>query len=142
MPSIAIIGGGPAGSLLAILLARRGLSPVVYERSPPFVPSLLAGGRSINLALAARGINALRHAGVDAEVTDLMIAMRGRMLAQGDLRLIALRRDAVDIGAGLAVEEGQHERQRGRDLCLAVLARHLDVRLAKPAQASAVLPAE
>ena len=31
-PRIAIIGGGPAGSLLAILLARRGLKPVVIER--------------------------------------------------------------------------------------------------------------
>jgi 2-polyprenyl-6-methoxyphenol hydroxylase-like FAD-dependent oxidoreductase len=29
----AIIGGGLAGSLLAILLARRGLAPVVVERA-------------------------------------------------------------------------------------------------------------
>ncbi len=97
--SIAIIGGGPAGSLLAILLARRGLAPLVIERSPRFsatapcvalprasipssatAPAAPRGGRSINLALAARGIAALRRAGIDAEVAKLMIPMRGRMV--------------------------------------------------------------
>ena len=78
-PRIAIVGGGPSGSLLAILLARRGLVPTVIERSPPFVATA-GGGRSINLALAARGIAALKRAGIDAEVRELMIAMRGRML--------------------------------------------------------------
>jgi kynurenine 3-monooxygenase len=77
---IAIVGGGPAGSLLAILLARRGFHPVVIERSPPFTPTGQAGGRSINLALAARGIDALKRAGLDREVSELMIPMRGRMI--------------------------------------------------------------
>jgi kynurenine 3-monooxygenase len=79
-PRIAIVGGGPAGSLLAILLAQRGLTPFVIERSPPFKAGAPQGGRSINLALAARGIAALRRAGIDAEVAKLMIPMRGRML--------------------------------------------------------------
>lgn len=77
---IAIIGGGPAGSLLAILLARRGLKPFVIERSAPFAKEAQRGGRSINLALAARGIGALRRAGIEADVAALMIPMRGRML--------------------------------------------------------------
>src|SRR5262245_5665812 len=68
---IAIVGGGPAGSLLAILLARRGFEPVVIERSAPFTVGAAAGGRSINLALAARGIAALERAGVDREVREL-----------------------------------------------------------------------
>jgi kynurenine 3-monooxygenase len=77
---IAIIGGGPAGSLLAILLARRGLAPVVIERGARFAAAAPRGGRSINLALAARGIAALRGAGIDATVAKLMIPMRGRMV--------------------------------------------------------------
>jgi kynurenine 3-monooxygenase len=78
--SITIIGGGPAGSLLAILLARRGLAPVVIERGPRFSYEAPRGGRSINLALAARGIAALRRAGIEAEIAKLMIPMRGRMV--------------------------------------------------------------
>jgi kynurenine 3-monooxygenase len=38
------------------------------------------GGRSINLALAARGIAALRRAGIEGEVAELLIPMRGRMV--------------------------------------------------------------
>jgi len=37
-------------------------------------------GRSINLALAARGIRALEHAGVMEKVRPLLIPMRGRMI--------------------------------------------------------------
>ena len=77
---IAIIGGGPAGSLLAILLAQRGFEPVVIERGARFTATGIGGGRSINLALAARGIDALRRAGMDDDVRGLMIPMRGRMV--------------------------------------------------------------
>ena len=77
---IAIVGGGPAGSLLAILLARRGLQPLVVERAAPFSRSAPSAGRSINLALAARGIAALRRAGIETEVSKLLIPMRGRMV--------------------------------------------------------------
>jgi kynurenine 3-monooxygenase len=81
---IVIIGGGPAGSLLAILLARRGLTPVVVERGRRFSYAAPRGGRSINLALAARGIAALRHAGIEAPVAKLLIPMRGRMVHDVD----------------------------------------------------------
>ena len=45
--------------------------------------TVLRGGKECfhtNLALAARGLAALKRAGIDAEVKELMIAMRGRML--------------------------------------------------------------
>src|SRR6185436_21012477 len=77
---IAIVGGGPAGSLLAILLARRGLRPIVIERGAQFSYDAPRGGRTINLALAARGIAALRRAGIEGEVAKLLIPMRGRMV--------------------------------------------------------------
>ncbi len=95
---IAIIGGGPAGSLLAILLARRGLKPVVIERGAPFSASPQRGGRSINLALAARGIAALRRVGIDADVRELLIPMRGRMLhdVAGNQRFLAYGQRATE----------------------------------------------
>ena len=95
---IAIVGGGPAGSLLAILLARRGLTPFVVERSAPFTADAAQGGRSINLALAARGIAALRRAGIDADVAKLMIPMRGRMLhgTKGEQRFLSYGQRAAE----------------------------------------------
>ena len=82
---IAIVGGGLAGSLLAIMLAQRGLAPVVIERAAPFDLGPVHQGRSINLALAARGIEALRHAGVFDAVEPLLIPMTGRMLHEIDI---------------------------------------------------------
>jgi len=96
---IAIIGGGPAGSLLAILLARRGLAPVVIERGPRFTHEAPRGGRSINLALAARGIAALRRAGIEAEIAKLMIPMRGRMVHDlaGAQRFLPYGQQATEV---------------------------------------------
>ena len=95
---IAIIGGGPAGSLLAILLAQRGFEPVVIERGARFTATNVGGGRSINLALAARGIDALRRAGVDDDVRGLMIPMRGRMVhdLEGKQRFLAYGQRAAE----------------------------------------------
>lgn len=75
-----IVGAGLSGALLAILLAQRGYSVDVYERRSDPRRTDLGGGRSINLALAARGIAALEAAGVMAQIRPLMIPMRGRML--------------------------------------------------------------
>ncbi|HKT31146.1 MAG TPA: NAD(P)/FAD-dependent oxidoreductase [Gammaproteobacteria bacterium] len=78
--SITLIGAGLAGSLLAIFLARRGLQVTVYERNPDMRRHETPAGRSINLALAHRGIRALHAVGLDEQVGKLLIPMRGRML--------------------------------------------------------------
>ncbi|HET7162705.1 MAG TPA: NAD(P)/FAD-dependent oxidoreductase [Rhodanobacteraceae bacterium] len=75
-----IIGAGLVGSLLATLLARRGFAVEVFERRPdPRVRGFL-GGRSINLALAERGLNALRKSGLADDVLAQAVMMRGRMV--------------------------------------------------------------
>ena len=86
---ISIAGAGLAGALLAVLLARRGFAVTVYERRPDLRKVAIAAGRSINLALANRGIAALRAAGVMDRVEPLLIPMRGRMLhlASGETTL-------------------------------------------------------
>ncbi|WP_243720395.1 FAD-dependent oxidoreductase [Luteimonas aestuarii] len=77
---ITIIGAGLAGALLATLLAQRGWRVEVFERRGDPRLHGYAGGRSINLALAERGLHALRQAGTDDAVMRQAVMMRGRMV--------------------------------------------------------------
>jgi kynurenine 3-monooxygenase len=78
--SINIIGAGQCGTLVAIMLARHGYEVEVYERfRDPRIEDAEAG-RSINLALAARGLNALEKVGIDRLIQPLLVPMRGRMV--------------------------------------------------------------
>ena len=85
--AISIIGAGLAGTLLARLLAQRGWQVDVYERREDPRAGPVIGGRSINLALAERGWNALRLAGVADAVASQAIAMRGRAVHAMDGRV-------------------------------------------------------
>ncbi len=88
-PSVSIIGAGLGGALMAVLLARRGFEVDIYERRPDLRRKQLSAGRSINLALANRGLGALERAGLAPAVRGLLTTMRGRMLhpLEGDLTL-------------------------------------------------------
>ena len=77
---IRIIGAGPTGALLAILLARREQPVEVYEARPDPRQVPADSGRSINLALADRGIQALKAAGVFEALGSTLLPMRGRMI--------------------------------------------------------------
>ena len=77
---ITIVGAGPVGTLLALLLAARGQRVRVLERRPDPRQSPDEHGRSINLALAARGIRALERAGVFARIAPHLVGMAGREL--------------------------------------------------------------
>src|SRR5687767_4600960 len=79
-PHVTILGAGLSGALMSIFLARNARKVVLYERRPDLRKVDMDAGRSINLALAARGIEALKEAGVFEEVEPLLILMRGRML--------------------------------------------------------------
>ncbi len=84
---VAIVGGGLAGSLLAILLGRQGHSVDLFERRPDPRRSGRGGGRSINLAISTRGIDALARAGLADRVLEQSVPMRGRMIhpVEGEL---------------------------------------------------------
>ncbi len=71
---------GPVGCLLAILLARSGRRVRVLERRSDPRAEETERGRSINLALAARGLLALERAEVLALIRPDMVEMRGRRL--------------------------------------------------------------
>lgn len=89
-PEITLVGAGLAGSLLAIFLARREHRVKLLERRPDPRKAGAIGGRSINLALANRGITALEEVGVMDSVRSALIPMAGRMLhdEEGRLKLI------------------------------------------------------
>jgi len=77
---IPIVGAGPTGALLAILLQRRGLEIELFETRPDPRDARAESGRSINLALADRGIHALKVAGVFGQLEPALLPMRGRLI--------------------------------------------------------------
>jgi kynurenine 3-monooxygenase len=95
----AIAGAGLAGALLALLLARRGHAVDVYEWRADPRRTGFAGGRSINLALAERGMQALRLAGLERDVLDQAVMMRGRMVhgLDGGTSLLRYGRDDSEV---------------------------------------------
>lgn len=97
--SLSIIGAGLAGSLLAILLSRQGWRITLYERRGDPRIADYESGRSINLALAERGRNALRQAGVEDAVMAKAVMMRGRMVhtREGDTQLQRYGRDDSEV---------------------------------------------
>jgi kynurenine 3-monooxygenase len=75
-----IVGAGLAGALLACYLGRAGRRVDVYEKRFDPRGHDPEGGRSINLAISVRGIQALREVGLADEVLRQAIPMRGRMI--------------------------------------------------------------
>jgi kynurenine 3-monooxygenase len=129
-----IVGAGLAGALLAVLLARRGFSVDLYDRRPDPRQAENERGRSINLALAARGTVALERAGVMERIRPLLIPMRGRMIhslaGETQLQPYGQRQEEViysvsraDLNRVLVEEAARHARVRVRfrQTCLAAL---------------------
>ncbi|GJM26739.1 MAG: kynurenine 3-monooxygenase [Phycisphaerae bacterium] len=84
---VTIVGAGLAGALLATRLGQAGFNVNVYEsRSDPRGKDLVAG-RSINLAISARGFHALGQIGLTETILELSTPMRGRMMHSVDGQL-------------------------------------------------------
>lgn len=96
---VVVVGAGLAGSLLAIYLARRGRRVrVVERRGDPRVVGHPDDGRSINLGLSQRGIQALRAVGLLERLWPLTVPMRGRAVhGRGGLTFQPYGTDAEQI---------------------------------------------
>jgi len=77
---VAVVGGGLAGALIAVYLAKRGFNVDVYEARRDPRKEVEQRGRSVNLALSVRGIESLRAVGAEGPVISLGIPMHARMI--------------------------------------------------------------
>src|ERR1700759_4183455 len=85
---INVVGAGLAGALLCVMLVRHGCGALrLWDRRPDPRRTRSERGRSINLALASRGIRALEHAGAMDRVRPLLVPMRGRMIHERSGRI-------------------------------------------------------
>ena len=75
-----MIGAGLTGPLLATYLAQQGYSVEIFERRPDMRKESISAGRSINLALSARGNHALKEIGLYDKIKPNTIPMKGRMI--------------------------------------------------------------
>lgn len=81
---VTILGAGLVGSLLGVILKKKGYDVTIYERRPDMRRANISAGRSINLAMSARGWKALELAGLKSDMEELAIPMYGRYLHQLD----------------------------------------------------------
>ena len=78
---IVVVGAGPVGSLLSIALAKRGFDVRIYEKRKDWRnQGFKYVGRSINLALSARGFNALKKVELELAVKQLCVPMKQRAI--------------------------------------------------------------
>ena len=88
--SFTVVGGGPVGSLLAILLGRHGYQVGLYEGRPDSRVTSIYQGKSINIALSDRGWRSLEEIGVVENAKADAIPMYHRAIHGIDGELSAL----------------------------------------------------
>lgn len=84
MRSVTILGAGLVGSVLSILLRKKGYEVRVFERRADMRKETLDAGRSINLAMSDRGWRTLDMAGLRRDIEAIALPMKGRFLHQED----------------------------------------------------------
>ena len=82
--TVTVVGAGLTGPLLSIFLAKRGFNVELFEARPDSRKTNIYAGKSINLALSERGINALRELDLFETVEPYLIPMKGRMVHKAD----------------------------------------------------------
>jgi len=86
-----ITGGGLVGCLLSIFLARKGFQVELYEALPDLRKSKRDAGRSINLVITSRGLQALDQVGLREQAMQIALPVKGRMLhdIEGETTFVA-----------------------------------------------------
>ncbi len=84
---VAVVGGGLVGSLLALVLRKRGYDVTLFERRGSLQEIEEQAGRSINLVVTRRGIDALERVGLGDAVLKFTVPVAGRMMHDRDGQL-------------------------------------------------------
>lgn len=77
---IVVAGAGLVGSLAAIFLKQRGFDVDLYEARSDMRKSTSGAGKSINLIITSRGLNALKKVGLAEKMLELTVPVTGRMM--------------------------------------------------------------
>ena len=77
---ISILGAGLVGSLLAILMQKKGFQVTLFERRADMRKLSQSAGKSINLAMSMRGWAGLEMADLRKEIEEIAIPMYGRQI--------------------------------------------------------------
>jgi kynurenine 3-monooxygenase len=77
---VVIFGAGLVGSLLGIMMAKRGFKVEIHEKRPDLRYKTYANLRSINLALSHRGWRTLEEAGLAESLKKIALPMFGRVV--------------------------------------------------------------
>ncbi|KAM4770974.1 kynurenine 3-monooxygenase [Rhinophrynus dorsalis] len=92
---ISIIGGGLVGSLNACFFAKKGFQVDLYEAREDIRTARTVSGRSINLALSYRGLQALKAVDLEDKVAAMGIPMYARMIHS-----LTGKKSAIPYGKG------------------------------------------
>ncbi len=97
--SVQVVGGGLVGALSSIFLAKHGHTVSLFERRPDMRRASISAGRSINLAVTARGLKALEEVGLREAVMKIAIPMKGRMLhdIEGNMTFVPYGQKAHEV---------------------------------------------
>lgn len=78
--TVHIVGSGLVGSLLSVFLAKKGFQVELYEARSDMRKEEIDAGRSINLVITSRGLQALEQVGLREQALDITVPVKGRML--------------------------------------------------------------
>ena len=80
MKNIIIVGAGLAGSYMAYAMGKKGYRVQVFEKRPDPRKSNYGSGRSINLVVSHRGWTALKYAGIEQDIREIVVPAYGRQI--------------------------------------------------------------
>lgn len=102
-----VVGGGLVGSLLAIDLRKKGYEVSLFERRADLRKNNAEAGRSINLVVTSRGLNALAQVGLVEKALNITVPVVGRLMHSkvGDLHFQPYGRDESECNYSVSRRE-------------------------------------